>query len=206
MKTSSGKDHVQIKMPENVKPDEAPRLGGFRPFYLLQCLWEHRQMRKYVIMGVQGSGKGTQAKLLADTFDLVHLIVDGFPRNARQAEFFLESFDIDGVINLHLSDDQVERRILSRRLCEGCGLDYNLIAHRPKVEDTCDVCNGRLVGRDDDTPEALGKRLRDYHSKTKPVIEIFERKEFVVTIDADQAKQDVFEDICSALGLPAAGE
>ena len=38
-------------------------------------MWDHRRMRKYVIMGVQGSGKGTQAKLLADTFDLVHLSV-----------------------------------------------------------------------------------------------------------------------------------
>ncbi len=132
--------------------------------------------------------------------------MDGFPRNARQAEFILESFDIDGVINLPLSDDQVERRILSRRLCEGCGLDYNLIAHRPTVEGTSDVCNGRLIGRDDDTPEALAKRLRDYHSKTKPLIEIFERKEFVVTSDANQPKQDVFESICSALGLPVTGE
>src|SRR5919106_1303069 len=32
-------------------------------------------VRKYVIMGVQGSGKGTQAKLLADAFDLVHISV-----------------------------------------------------------------------------------------------------------------------------------
>ena len=35
----------------------------------------HAAVRKYVIMGVQGSGKGTQAKLLADTFDLVHMSV-----------------------------------------------------------------------------------------------------------------------------------
>ena len=117
-------------------------------------------MRKFIIMGIQGSGKGTQAKLLADDLDVGahqrgrHLpverpaphqagrpgqahhgqwpawstttwsspwsedrladhdwnygfIIDGFPRNARQAEFFLESYDIDGVINLDLPDEEV---------------------------------------------------------------------------------------------------
>ena len=44
-------------------------------------------------------------------------VVDGFPRNGRQAEFFLESYDIDGVIHLDLPDDEVRRRVLSRRLC-----------------------------------------------------------------------------------------
>ncbi len=211
-------------------------------------------MRKYVIMGVQGSGKGTQAKLLADTFDLVHMsvgdifrwnvqnhtkmganvrrtvaagelvgddlvesvmrrrldehdwnfgfVVDGFPRNARQAEFFLESYDIDGVVNLDLPDSEVERRVLSRRLCSQCGLDYNLIAHRPSVEDTCDVCGGKLVMRSDDNPDALAQRLRDYHEKTKPVLELFERKEFVVRVDATKSKQDIFHEICENLGLP----
>ncbi len=211
-------------------------------------------MRKYVIMGVQGSGKGTQAKMLAERFDLVHisvgdifrwqvqhhtkigaqvkrivaagelvsddlvesvvqerlrlhdwnfgLVIDGFPRNERQAEFFLESFDIDAVINLLMPDDEVERRVLSRRLCSKCGLDYNLIAHRPAVADTCDVCRGALVTREDDNPEALANRLRDYHAKTRPVIEIFERKEFVVSIEATQPKQQVFADICARLGLP----
>ncbi|HEY3484724.1 MAG TPA: nucleoside monophosphate kinase [Ilumatobacteraceae bacterium] len=211
-------------------------------------------MRKYVIMGVQGSGKGTQAKLLADTFDLVHMsvgdifrwnvqnhtkmgasvrrtvaagelvgddlvesvmrrrldehdwnfgfVVDGFPRNARQAEFFLESYDIDGVINLDLPDSEVERRVLSRRLCSQCGLDYNLIAHRPSVEDTCDVCGGKLVMRSDDNPDALAQRLRDYHDKTRPVLDLFERKEFVVRVDATESKQDIFHEICQKLGLP----
>ncbi len=211
-------------------------------------------MRKYVIMGVQGSGKGTQAKMLADRFDLVHMsvgdifrwhvqnhtkigaqvrrrvdagelvgddlvesvvqdrlrghdwnygfVVDGFPRNARQAEFFLEGFDIDGVINLELATEEVERRVLSRRICSQCGLDYNLFAHRPEVEDTCDVCQGALVARADDNTEALARRLADYYSKTQPVLELFERKEFVLNVDAAKPREEIFATVCAGLGLP----
>jgi adenylate kinase len=211
-------------------------------------------MRKYVIMGIQGSGKGTQATRLATKFDLEHIsvgdilrwniqhrtklgaqvkrvvdsgelvgddlvgsvvgdrleqhdwnfgfVVDGFPRNAIQAEFFLERYDIDGVINLVMPDHVVEQRVLARRLCSRCGLDYNLMAHRPDVEDTCDVCGGHLVARPDDNPEALAQRLGDYHDKTAPVIALFERKEFVVTVDATCSKDEVFTDICNQLDLP----
>src|SRR5579862_8175885 len=126
-------------------------------------------MHKYVIMGVQGSGKGTQAKMLKDDFDLVHIsvgdifrwhiqshtklaarvkrivaagglvsddiveevvkqrldqhdwnfgfILDGFPRNRTQAEFFLESYDINAVIQIELADQIVIDRVLNRRLC-----------------------------------------------------------------------------------------
>jgi len=212
-------------------------------------------VRKYVIMGVQGSGKGTQAKLLADDFDIVHIsvgdilrwnvqhhtklgaqvrrimaagelvgddlvesvvqerlnvhdwnygfLVDGFPRNARQAEFFLESYDIDGVILLELADEEVTRRVLARRLCSQCGVDYNLLGHRPSTPDTCDVCGGKLVQREDDNPEALASRLRDYHAKTKPIIELFERKEFVATVDANRPIGEVQRDIRDQLDLPA---
>jgi adenylate kinase len=211
-------------------------------------------MRKYVIMGVQGSGKGTQATLLARDLDLVHIsvgdifrwhvqhhtklgaqvrrtmragelvddelvgsvvrrrldehdwnfgfIVDGFPRNAPQAEFFLESYDIDGVIHLDLPDDEVRRRVLARRLCSVCGLDYNLIASRPRDEGRCDVCGGELVSREDDTEEALEARLRDYHAKTNPVLELFRRKEFVFTVDARPDKVTVQRSIRERLRLP----
>src|SRR5690349_23534909 len=85
-------------------------------------------------------------------------VIDGFPRNRRQAEFFLESYDIDGVIHLELPDSEVRRRVLARRLCSGCGLDYNLIAHRPKTAGRCDVCGGDLVSRSEE--RRVGKECR----------------------------------------------
>jgi len=129
-------------------------------------------------------------------------IIDGFPRNKRQAEFFLESYDIDGVIYLDLPDSEVRRRVMARRLCENCGMDYNLIANSPQVEGQCDACGGKLVQREDDTEEALAVRLREYHSKTNPVLAIFGRKEYVVSVDARPTKEEVQRAVRTALKLP----
>ncbi len=205
-------------------------------------------------MGVQGSGKGTQASMLAADLDLVHIavgdifrwnvqhhtklgaqvrrtmaagllvgddlvegvvserlsrhdwnygfIIDGFPRNERQAEFFLESYDIDGVIHLDLPDSEVRRRVLARRLCSGCGLDYNLIASSPRVAGRCDVCGGELITREDDTEQALAVRLSEYHEKTNPVLAIFRRKEYVLTVDARPDPESIQQMIRDRLSLP----
>jgi adenylate kinase len=130
-------------------------------------------------------------------------VIDGFPRNLRQAEFFVESYDIDGVIHLELPDAEVRRRVLARRLCTGCGMDYNLIQGRPKEEGICDVCGGSLVTREDDTEEALIVRLRDYHEKTDPVLDLFRRKEYVAVIDGTPGKDEVQQAIRDRLGLPS---
>ena len=208
-------------------------------------------MRKYVILGAQGCGKGTQAKLLQESLDLVHIsvgdifrwhiqqhtklgarikrlirdgqlvgdevveeiiarrlqehdwnfgfILDGFPRNSVQAEFFLESYDIDAVIHIAVPDEVVFARVLSRRLCSQCGLDYNLIHHRPRVLDTCDVCAGELILRADDTEAALTERLQEYHAKTEPVLELFHRKELVIEVDGRPSPEAIHEQIRTQL-------
>ena len=214
-------------------------------------------MHKYIIMGVQGCGKGTQARLLKEALDLVHIsvgdlfrwhiqshtklgarvkrimaegqlvpddvveevvkgrleqhdwnygfVLDGFPRNARQAAFFLESYDIDAVLLIEVPDAVVQERILNRRLCPKCGLDYNLIFHRPAVANTCDVCGAALTARPDDTPEAVQARLRDYHAKTQPILELFRRKELVVVVDGTRPADEVQQDLRRQLGVQTAG-
>jgi adenylate kinase len=80
-------------------------------------------------------------------------------------------------------------------------VDYNLLGHGPERPDQCDVCGGRLVQREDDNPDALAARLRDYHAKTQPIIELFERKEFVARVDASRPIPTVQAEIRSRLGL-----
>ena len=215
-------------------------------------------MHKYVIMGVQGCGKGTQAHMLVKDFDLVHIsigdifrwniqnhtklaarvkrlisegqlvgddlveqlvrdrldkhdwnfgfILDGFPRNVHQAMFFLENYDIDAVIHIVVPDEVVRQRVLARRLCSQCGLDYNLIYNRPKTPEKCDACGSALITRPDDNQQAVDDRLREYHAKTEPVLEWFRRKERVLEVPGESTPEEIQADIRKQLGLPASSE
>ncbi len=107
------------------------------------------------------------------------------------------------MIHLDLPDSEVRRRVLARRLCSGCGMDYNLIASSPREAGRCDVCGSALVTREDDTEEALAVRLREYHEKTNPVLAIFGRKEYVLTVDATPGPRDIQQEIRTKLNLPS---
>ena len=103
-------------------------------------------------------------------------ILDGFPRTVAQAEA-LDKITVDRpihvVIDLDVPRDVVLARISARRVCRDCGTNYTAsgFERQPWI---CEVCGGDVMQRDDDTPEAVNRRLDLYETQTSPLIAYYE--------------------------------
>jgi adenylate kinase len=128
-------------------------------------------------------------------------VLDGYPASRIQAEFFLESYDVNGVILMQVPDNILTDRLSHLRVCDACGFDYNLIYDRPRSETHCDICGAELINRSSETPAAIRERLREFHTKTEPVIELFRQRELVVTVDGTMSPEEINNHIRAELGL-----
>ena len=189
-------------------------------------------MNKYIMIGPQGSGKGTQSKLLAEQFGFIHIsvgdifrwnvrnhtklgsrvtriteegrlvsdeivenvvrerlelhdwrygfVLDGFPRTPTQAMYLFENWNLDRAIYLDLDDKTVRKRVMSRaKVGEGSG----------------------FTKRADDNPEALRRRLGEYHDKTRPMLDLFAERDLLLRVDAGGTIEEVFRSVVEGLGL-----
>lgn len=132
-------------------------------------------------------------------------LFDGYPRTVKQAIDLDEilgklNMNIDCIINLDVDVEILKERITGRRTCRNCKEIYHIKNMPPKVEGTCDLCGGELITREDDTLEALMKRLDEYYASTKPVIDYYEKTGLVHNIDGGRDANEVFEDIKAILG------
>lgn len=208
-----------------------------------------------IVLGPQGSGKGTQAEMLAKKFDLNRVetgrilrqiaesdhpwgkrikdmmlrgvlvsddilmavlketltksapngyVFDGTPRNLAQYDLIKEILagrgeKIDRVIMLSISEPEVIKRISSRRTCAKCGKVYNLVTNPPVAENKCE-CGGELVQREDDSPEAIKKRLEAYRKMTLQVVEKAREEGVLWEIDGERAIETIHEEIVRRLG------
>ncbi|CCU85956.1 MULTISPECIES: adenylate kinase [Mesotoga] len=105
-------------------------------------------------------------------------ILDGFPRTVEQAAALDEMLEdlgrkIDVALLVNADEEEVVKRISSRRVCPECGKVYNLLTIRPKVEGRCDNDGAELIQRDDDMPDTVRARYRVYLEKTEPVIQYY---------------------------------
>jgi adenylate kinase len=178
-----------------------------------------------LLLGPQGSGKGTQAKKISTAYEVPHtatgdmfraaiaagselgrtvkpildagqlvpdditialirerlgeedaqngFVLDGFPRNIEQAEALdtmLEEIDrpLSAVLLLELSDDAARERLGKRAVLEG---------------------------RADDQPEAIERRLRDYHEKTEQVVDHYLTTGKLVKMHAERPIDEVWAEI-----------
>ena len=133
-------------------------------------------------------------------------ILDGFPRTIPQAEALTEALNaieqkMEYALNIDVPDENITHRMAGRRACVGCGATYHLEFAPTKVEGICDVCGEKLILRDDDKPETVTNRLNVYHAQTKPLIDYYDKKGIVYTIDGTQSMDKVFSDIRKILGV-----
>lgn len=207
---------------------------------------------RLVLLGGPGAGKGTQAKMLKEKYDLPHIstgdifraninnntdlgkeakkymdkgllvpdelvgdlvidriaeddckngyIFDGFPRTIPQAKDLdkrLESSGekIDFVINIEVEDENIIRRMSGRRACLKCGATYHIEHIPPKKEGICDKCGSNIVLRDDDAPETVRNRLVIYHEQTQPLIDYYNSKGNLISVDGSRPMKDIHEEI-----------
>lgn len=131
-------------------------------------------------------------------------LLDGFPRTIPQAKALEEittTLDrkLDYVIHVDVPVEKLLERLTGRRVCTSCGSSYHVMYNPPKVEGVCDKDGATLTQRDDDTAETVQKRLDVNMEQAKPLLDFYEQKGILITIDGDQLIDKVFTDIQAKL-------
>ncbi len=132
-------------------------------------------------------------------------LLDGFPRTVQQADALdgiLKDLGmaLDRVINIEVDKAFLVDRLTGRRVCRTCGATFHVVNKAPKVEGVCDKCGGELYQRNDDKIETVSNRLDVYAAQTAPLIEYYQSKGVMSSIDGSKSMEDVLADIRSALG------
>jgi adenylate kinase len=141
-------------------------------------------------------------------------ILDGFPRTAGQAgwlDTFLEKQFFDKpekwapiVIRLDVDYTQLLLRLTGRRSCPTCGRIYNVHFQPPRIDELCDLDGTKLVQRSDDREEVIRPRLDAYEAQTKPVADYYQARGRLVPVNANQAVDEIGENVCSVIGCQVA--
>ena len=127
-------------------------------------------------------------------------LLDGYPRTVRQAIALDEMLkgmntELNAVINILSSNDVLFERMEARRVCKNCGAAYHLVFKKPSKNGFCDKCGGELYQRLDDSFESVKNRLEIYETKTKPLLDYYDKKGMLYNINGMQSFENVYADI-----------
>jgi len=128
-------------------------------------------------------------------------ILDGFPRNPAQADALEANLkdighSLDAVVSLEVPDEVIVGRLSSRWSCPTCGRTYN---RAPKDDGVCPRDGMKLFQRKDDRPDVIRKRLQVFHAQTKPLIEYYEMRGFLVHVAGVGELDEVEQRIADAM-------
>lgn len=134
-------------------------------------------------------------------------ILDGFPRNTKQAEALDAmlanlGMSLTAALSVDVPFDILMKRLTGRRTCKACGQMFNIYSNAPKKEGACDKCSGELFQRDDDREETIKKRLEVYNAQTAPLIDYYGKKGILKSVDgATGTIDEIFANVRNVLGL-----
>lgn len=116
-------------------------------------------------------------------------LLDGFPRTLPQAEALTEALEQVGrrvtlALDLNVTEEEVIRRLSSRRVCRDCEKILNLLSGGLQDGDPCPACGGEVYQREDDRPEVIGERLGVYRRQTAPLIDFYGRQGVLRTVES----------------------
>jgi adenylate kinase len=131
-------------------------------------------------------------------------ILDGFPRTIHQAEALaglLEAMNapLNFVVNMSVPVEEILRRMNGRFTCKNCGQMFNLTLDPPKMPGLCNCCSGGLVRRADDRIDTVHERLEVYRQSTQPLIEYYQEKKLLKTVDGTGTIDDIAKRIIEAV-------
>jgi adenylate kinase len=131
-------------------------------------------------------------------------ILDGFPRTIAQAEeldILLERIHMPRLIciEIRVPDKIIIRRLSSRRICEKCGADYNILTNPPPSDSVCIKCGGTITRRKDDKESTIKKRLKVYQEQTAPIRDYYQKKGVYFEVDGSQPINEVSASIMNIL-------
>ncbi|WP_226007794.1 adenylate kinase [Natrinema salinisoli] len=122
-------------------------------------------------------------------------VLDGYPRNLEQAEELEDMTELDVVLYLDVSEEELVHRLTGRRMDPETGDIYHVEYNPPEDPEVED----RLVQRDDDTEETVKERLSVFQENTQPVIEHYEAQGDLERVDGEQAPDEVWADVKSTI-------
>lgn len=131
-------------------------------------------------------------------------IFDGFPRSPGQArelegDLGRRALSLDAVVFLEAEKSVLLGRVMGRLVCTGCGRNFSKGQGIASEEAPCPACGGSLGRRNDDSPEVLENRLREYESSTAPLVAFYEERHLLHRIDANRPQDEVFGSVLSVL-------
>jgi adenylate kinase len=131
-------------------------------------------------------------------------ILDGFPRNIKQAEALDKAMaaskkKIDKVVYIKVSEKELLKRLSGRWICRNCQAPYHEVDSPPKAKGKCDRCGGELYQRADDNTETVKKRLKVYFAETMPLIDYYKKDGKLLEIEGEGSTDEVNRRIVTAL-------